>query len=57
MSGYENICEKAGWVKKIEYDVNETVGKKYKLFHLCPKCALERKNKLQGVKLNERKKN
>jgi hypothetical protein len=49
MSGYEDICEKAGWVKRIEYDVNANAGEKYKLFHFCPKCSLEQKNKLQGV--------
>ena len=53
MCEYENICEKNGWTKKSEYDINAAFNEKYKLFHWCPKCSLEHANKLQGEKLNE----
>lgn len=50
MCEYEKVCEKNGWTKKIEYDVNAPFSEKYKIFHFCPKCSLERVNKLKGVK-------
>lgn len=45
---YEKQCEKNGWTKKNEYNVNAPVGKRYKLFHWCPRCSLELQNKLRG---------
>lgn len=49
MGGYEYLCEKKGWTKKNEYDLNVPVRGKFKLIHYCPKCSLEHVNKLQEV--------
>ena len=49
VSEYERRCEKTGWTKRDEYNIDAQRGEKYKLFHWCPKCSLEQKNILQGV--------
>jgi len=41
---YEVVCERNGWKSKNEYDINAPIGKRYELFHWCPKCSKEHKN-------------
>jgi hypothetical protein len=35
-----------GWTKKNEYNMDASKGEKFKVFHWCSKCSLERENKL-----------
>ena len=46
---YESECERLGWTKENKYESDAKDGNKYKLFHWCPKCSLERTNKDEGV--------